>query len=109
MTWPPDDVAPLSLRSYHDLVSECLCESLQRNVRFHIASDIFAGVWWLSACEDTFLEELAVRVTRIAYAPHDAINNNDKLNVIMSGMASRGGVFLKAGDFWCVSPPCAWL
>jgi hypothetical protein len=76
-------------RSYHSLISECLSNSLQRDVRYHIASDIFAGVWWLSACERLFLEELAVRVTRIAYCPHEPIVAPDTLNVIMSGATAH--------------------
>jgi hypothetical protein len=50
----------------------------------HVHVHVSRVIRWLSACEDTFLEDLAVRVTRIAYAPHEAIATSDTLNVMLS-------------------------
>ena len=60
-------------KSYDALVSECLSQALQRDVRYQIASGVFNGVWWLRACEEAgetdFLQDLSIRVNRVAYGP----------------------------------------
>lgn len=87
-------------KSYDTLVSECLSDELQRDVRYQIAATVIQGVWWLRACEREFLVDLSVRVARVAYGPGDPIMAEGMLNVITHGMVSRGGVFLAVGDFF---------
>ena len=85
-------------KSFQPLVDDCLSHELQRDVRYQIASGVFQGVWWLSACERDFLEDLSVRVSRVAFGPQEPILAHDTLIVITHGMASRGGIFLAVGD-----------
>ena len=87
-------------KSFQPLVDNCLSIELQRSVRYQIASEVFQGIWWLNACQRDFLEDLSVRVLRVAFGPGDPIYAHDALNVLTHGMASRGGIFLAAGDFF---------
>lgn len=84
-------------KSYDSLIAACLSTELQRDVRYQVASGVFQGVWWLRACERKFLEDLSVRVRRVAYGPQDTIAADETLNIITHGMATRGGVFLTVG------------
>ena len=87
-------------KSYDALVNECLSHALQRDVRYEIASGVFQGVWWLKECERDFLEDLSVRVMRVAYGPQDRIPADNTLNIVTHGMASRAGVFLAVGSYF---------
>lgn len=61
-------------KSYDALVSECLSQALQRDVRYQIASGVFMGVWWLSEQVHSreFLEDLSVKV-RLRPSVHPAV------------------------------------
>jgi len=87
-------------KSYEGLLQICLADQLQRDVRYQIASEVFQGVWWLSACNREFLEVLSSRVRRMAYAPQNRIYEPDTLFMLTHGMATRAGVFLAAGSNW---------
>lgn len=87
-------------RTFDVLIGQTLSTQLQRDVRYQIASAVFQGVWWLRDCERDFLEDLSVRVRRIAYGPQDRIFTEDTLTIITHGMASRGGVLLSVGAFF---------
>ena len=87
-------------KSYEGLLQICLADQLQRDVRYQIASEVFQGVWWLSACNRDFLEVLSSRVRRMAYAPQNRIYEPDTLFMLTHGMATRAGVFLAAGSNW---------
>ena len=54
----------------------------------------------MRVCDREFLEDLALHITRVAYSPKEEIDCTDHLNVLTSGMATRGGQMLgaAAGD-----------
>lgn len=84
-------------QSYVALIDTCLSPELKQDIRFLISESLFDSVWYLKECDREFLEDLASFIVRTAYAPHEDIDTDNKLNVLTAGMATRGTTMINAG------------
>ena len=88
-------------KSYYALIDACLSTELRGDVRYLISSNLFQHVWWLAACERDFLEDLSVFIDREAFAAKEKIPSGpDILNILMQGVATRGGNIIGVGGHW---------
>ena len=53
--------------SYDALIDRCLSKELRGDTRYQISHHLFKQVWWLDACERSFLEDLSVFLRREAF------------------------------------------
>lgn len=91
----------LKRKSYFSLIDRTLTKELKGDVRYLMAQGLFTGVWWLYKCERAFLEDLSVYIQREAFAPKEKIPSGpENLNVLMQGVATRGGAILAPGGHW---------
>jgi hypothetical protein len=86
-------------RSYAELIDLCLSDEMQGDVRYLISFEVFDGVWWLKELDRQFLEDLSIRLRRVAFAPKEIISG-DQLNILTHGMATRDGAFKSPGMWW---------
>jgi hypothetical protein len=86
-------------RSYAALIDSNLSEEMQGDVRYLISFEVFDGVWWLKELDRQFLEDLSIRLRRVAFAPKEIISG-DQLNILTHGMATRDGAFKSPGHWW---------
>jgi len=84
-------------QAYGPLLSECLSQELQGDIRYYMCQALFAQVWYLAPCERSFLEDLSNKLTRESYAPKEPIACDETLIVITMGTAARAGNFMTAG------------
>jgi hypothetical protein len=88
-------------KSYHHLIDDCLSQGLRADVRFLISNNLFSHVWWLQACEREFLEELSVFIERESFCAKERIPSGPELlNILMQGVATRGGAIIAVGGSW---------
>ena len=90
----------LKRRSYSRLIDKTLSDELRGDVRYLVSRTLFDGVWFLAACEKSFLEDLSLHVERRAYAKDEKITSEDSLVILVQGACSRGGGILTSGAFW---------
>lgn len=86
--------------SYVDLINDTLSHELRGDMQYLITRSLFDGVWYLAACERSFLEDLSVFVRHEGFAPGERIESCDSLAVLVQGVCSRGGVIMTRGSFW---------
>ena len=84
--------------SYGDLILR-LSPTLKGEVVLQMSKKTLETVWYLRACESSFLVELALVMVREGYAPREKIPS-EKLNIIMRGVAAKAGNILTYGDHW---------
>jgi hypothetical protein len=91
----------LKRKSYCGLIDACLSRELSGDVRYLISHEVFASVWWLNKCERSFLEDLSVFIEREAFAAKEKIPSDSQvLNILMQGVATRGGAIIAVGSHW---------
>ena len=90
----------LKRRSYVTLIDETLSDELRGDVRYLVSRTLFDGVWYLSACERSFLEDLSLCITREGYAPGEVVATGDTLTILVQGVCSRAGAILTQGAYW---------
>ena len=57
----------LKRMSYDMLIDRCLSHELRGDARYQISNSLFRQVWWLDACERSFLEDLSIYIQREAF------------------------------------------
>lgn len=87
-------------QSYDELITSCLSTELQGDVRYYMCQQLFSHVWYLAACDKSFLEDLSVKLFRQCFAPKEAVDCDEKLVVITQGMLSRNGAFLGSPSYF---------
>lgn len=88
-------------KSYYELIDRSLSRGLRADVRFLISNNLFSHVWWLNACEREFLEDLSVYIERESFSAGERIPSGpDVLNILMQGVATRGGAIIAVGGNW---------
>jgi len=84
--------------SYDQLVAR-LSPGLQGSMMLHMSQSTFASVWYLHGLEPDFLVQLAGRLLRIGYPPKEKASSVS-LNIMMRGIAARGGDLFYSGSTW---------
>jgi hypothetical protein len=83
--------------SYDALIDRCLSHELRGDARYQISHDLFRQVWWLDACERSFLEDLSIYLRREAFEVNSDIRSDGRLTILVQGVASRAGTIITAG------------
>jgi len=88
-------------RSYQNLIDQSLSRGLRADVRYLISNNMFTHVWWLRSCEREFLEDLSVFIERESFSAKEKIPSGPEvLNILMQGVATRGGAIIAVGGSW---------
>ena len=88
-------------KSYYELIDRSLSRGLRADIRFLISNNLFSHVWWLQACEREFLEDLSVFIERESFSAKENIPSGpETLNILMQGVATRGGAIIAVGGSW---------
>ena len=70
--------------SYIGLIDSTCSNELRGDLRYLISKQVFESVWWLKACEQSFLEDLSTFIERQSFAPKEMIPSGpDVLNILM--------------------------
>lgn len=84
--------------SYDELIST-LSPGLRGEIMLYLSKSTFSHVWYLSSIEGECLVQLAARLTRHGFPPRERMASVE-LNILMRGIAARGGDLLYSGMCW---------
>ena len=76
-----------------------LSPGLRGEIMLYQSKATFGKVWYLETCEPECLVQLASRLTRHGFPPRERMASV-RLNIIMRGIAARGGELLYSGMCW---------
>ena len=84
--------------SYDELISH-LSPGLRGEIMLYLSKSTFSHVWYLASVEGECLVQLAARLARHGFPPRERMAST-QLNILMRGIAARGGDLLYGGMCW---------